>query len=117
MKRSSSSCGSALARRRRAARRGVVAQVRLVHPAGRLVAQALELARQALADLPRAALDLAPVAGLDLQPLGKAAFETTQRRCVGVLDRRADEFVEQRVRVIETDAGHVGPARALGMPG
>ena len=46
---------------------------RLVHPARRLVAQHLELPREALADLPRAALDLAPVAGLDLQPHGEAA--------------------------------------------
>ncbi len=78
-----------------------------VHPARRLLAALLELARQALADQARPALDLAPVTGLDLQPFGETAFQAPQRRGVGVLDGVADEFVEQRECVVQADRGHV----------
>ena len=97
-----------LARREARGRLGRAAAVRHVHPAARLVAQVLELARQPFADLARAALDLAPVAGLDLQPLGEPAFQAAQRRRVGVLDGGPDELVEQGMRVVEADARHVG---------
>ena len=108
MKRSSSSRGAASAPSSPAPTvLPADAAVRQVHPAARLVAQLLELPRQALADLARAALDLAPVARLDLQPFGETALQAAQRGGIGVLDGGAHEFVEQRQRVVETDLGQV----------
>src|SRR5207253_2300949 len=89
-------------RRRAWSRNGRAARiVRHVHPAERLVGQLLELAREALADLARAALDLAPVTGLDLKALREAALQAPERGGVGVLDRVADELVEQRQGVVQ----------------
>jgi hypothetical protein len=79
----------------------------LIHPEGRLVAAALELARQAFADLARAALDLAPVAGLDLQAFRKAPLQPAQGGGIGVLDGGGDELVEQAQGVVQTDLRQV----------
>ena len=83
------------------------AGMRLVHPAGRLLAALLELARQALADLARAALDLAPVAGLDLHPLGEPPLQPSQGGRVGMSRGGANELLEQGQRVVQAHLGEV----------
>jgi len=118
MKRSSSSWGrlpsrsltAAGAAAAWAAAGGETLPDRLVHPAHGLVAELLELPRQAFADLTGAAFDLAPVARLYLQTLGETAFEATQRGCIRMLDGRAYELVEENQRVVVADLRDIAGA-------